>query len=507
MSESDLKLLTVRALRELAKKYLGPGYSRLKTKAELITALAKKMSPAERRAAAQHAAKGIVVASKPTNGVSHSPTTNGKAEPRPTNSRSEPKAEKPSEKSSEKIEKAEKAEPSKVEPKAEKFSRTEKPARGEKPAPSEPVTPPSAPATARPSSSESARKSKPATPAEPVPTPIPTPIPTPTPAPSVAALRREAEEQETKKSTGSRAESKTESKLAGKELEGEIAEIAAAIDTVEIEAEAAAEVEAEIGVESDVESEPKTPAEVEAEKVEPRVISKAEQDLINENLGDLPWGYDDDAVVVMARDPHTLWVYWDFSFETQRRSISGLTNPRAVLRLYDGAEVVREVEIALEAKSWYLHNVTPGHKYRAEIQYVSRQGPERRRIGGASNQALVPSEGPSPVIEDRFVTLPYDTPLTRNTDLLNPERPHPPVEPFPQTEREALWMRAEAGLHDEMPRPPEANETATVIESHDQERGEVNYTVTRKLGSSDTLVERFSGRSRFGGRWTSSRPR
>ncbi|MBS2032722.1 MAG: DUF4912 domain-containing protein, partial [Deltaproteobacteria bacterium] len=40
----DLKLMTVRALRELAKTHLGSGYSKLKTKAELITAIAKKLA-------------------------------------------------------------------------------------------------------------------------------------------------------------------------------------------------------------------------------------------------------------------------------------------------------------------------------------------------------------------------------------------------------------------------------------------------------------------------------
>ena len=43
----DLKLMTVRALRELAKKHLGPGYSRLKTKTELIAELAKSLAEAK----------------------------------------------------------------------------------------------------------------------------------------------------------------------------------------------------------------------------------------------------------------------------------------------------------------------------------------------------------------------------------------------------------------------------------------------------------------------------
>ena len=41
---SDVKSLTVRALRELAKKHLGKGYSKFKTKDELLAAL-KKIVP------------------------------------------------------------------------------------------------------------------------------------------------------------------------------------------------------------------------------------------------------------------------------------------------------------------------------------------------------------------------------------------------------------------------------------------------------------------------------
>ncbi|HYG67072.1 MAG TPA: DUF4912 domain-containing protein, partial [Anaeromyxobacteraceae bacterium] len=36
---ADLRKMTVQSLRELARKVLGPGYSRLKTKGELVAAL------------------------------------------------------------------------------------------------------------------------------------------------------------------------------------------------------------------------------------------------------------------------------------------------------------------------------------------------------------------------------------------------------------------------------------------------------------------------------------
>ena len=53
-----LKSLTVKALRDLARKHLGAGYSRLKTKSQLVSALAKGLDAATARGLFGKAAKG-----------------------------------------------------------------------------------------------------------------------------------------------------------------------------------------------------------------------------------------------------------------------------------------------------------------------------------------------------------------------------------------------------------------------------------------------------------------
>ncbi|MHB8419272.1 MAG: DUF4912 domain-containing protein [Myxococcales bacterium] len=88
-----LKSLTVKALRDLARKQLGAGYSRLKTKSQLVAALAKgldaaaargllgkgaKARAAEEKPAAKKAASTATATAKPT------PTAKAKAAPTAT---------------------------------------------------------------------------------------------------------------------------------------------------------------------------------------------------------------------------------------------------------------------------------------------------------------------------------------------------------------------------------------------------------------------------------------
>ena len=139
-----------------------------------------------------------------------------------------------------------------------------------------------------------------------------------------------------------------------------------------------------------------------------------------ENLGELPWGYGDDAFVALPRDPRTLFLYWDFSRETAQGGFAGLDKPRVELRVFAragaGWDFVRTIDFALESRGFYVHDLEPGRVYRAEIHAVDRSG-EDRQLGPGSNEMMLPPLGPSPVIDDRFIRLPWEVPLGR---LLGP---------------------------------------------------------------------------------------
>jgi hypothetical protein len=154
-----------------------------------------------------------------------------------------------------------------------------------------------------------------------------------------------------------------------------------------------------------------------------------------EALGDLPSSYGEDTLVLLPRDPRTLFVYWDHAEATLRDGLRGVQAPRVELWVYaragDGWERVRRIEVALESRGYYVHGVDAGRTYRAELRVVDRAGGERL-LGPGSGEAGLPRGAPSPIVDDRFVLVPWDQPLGP------PLGPGHPGGEFPPDAREAL---------------------------------------------------------------------
>lgn len=131
---------------------------------------------------------------------------------------------------------------------------------------------------------------------------------------------------------------------------------------------------------------------------------------LEENLGELPLDYGNDLALALARDPHTLFITWDFSAATRARAMEGLNEPRAVLRVFDGERMLREVEVALESRSFYIHGLPPGRPYRVEAHFVDRGG-RSRRIGASTHPLTLPQTGPSPDKTVRFLQMPPPPPI------------------------------------------------------------------------------------------------
>jgi hypothetical protein len=148
----------------------------------------------------------------------------------------------------------------------------------------------------------------------------------------------------------------------------------------------------------------------------------------------LPAAYHDDAFTAMARDPFTLWLYWDFSPETVHRAMEGLTDPRTKLRIYQGAHRVRDIDFALESGSYYVNDLSPGESYQAEIVFLGNEGERRVRL---SNPVTLPGFGPSPWVDDRFATLPWDVRLPKGLDAFEQT-----ILEGPEEGLEALWSHA-----------------------------------------------------------------
>ncbi|WIG96621.1 DUF4912 domain-containing protein [Myxococcus sp. SDU36] len=124
-----------------------------------------------------------------------------------------------------------------------------------------------------------------------------------------------------------------------------------------------------------------------------------------EGLGELPEGYQDDAVLLLPRDPHTLFVSWDFSLGALLRAQDALDAPRPVLRVFGDEQMEQALDFAVEARGLYIHGLSAGRTYRVEAHFVGLDG-RSRRIGASSNLVTLPPAGVSTDLTVRFLRVP-----------------------------------------------------------------------------------------------------
>lgn len=139
------------------------------------------------------------------------------------------------------------------------------------------------------------------------------------------------------------------------------------------------------------------------------------QDVSEEPVYDLPWNYDDDRLVLLVRDPWTLFTYWDFHPDTVERASEGLgASSRMLMRVLkiSGREqhVIKELEVDLGWRSYYFYQLEPNRDYRVEVVCADADGRETP-VGRRSNIASLPPAQPSPWVEDRFASIPIDVTL------------------------------------------------------------------------------------------------
>lgn len=135
---------------------------------------------------------------------------------------------------------------------------------------------------------------------------------------------------------------------------------------------------------------------------------------------DLPEAYGTKALFLLPRDPHGLFVYWDFT-----RAQLAAYNQRAreghmTLRVYRGERSGQpHVEVALppEGRQWFLHVGEAGATYLCELGYY------RKRDGAwvsvvTSELVRTPPEPKCEAEPVRFMTLPAGAPLTKAEALV-----------------------------------------------------------------------------------------
>src|SRR5262249_7176040 len=94
-------------------------------------------------------------------------------------------------------------------------------------------------------------------------------------------------------------------------------------------------------------------------------------------LGELPWSYGGRRLLTPLRDRHAGFVYWDLSPQQVEQAFHGLGASRAVLKLWtaaQGGEFLREEEVHLQARGWYLRDLPAGTDLRVELWAVGERG-------------------------------------------------------------------------------------------------------------------------------------
>ncbi|HYR19132.1 MAG TPA: DUF4912 domain-containing protein [Myxococcales bacterium] len=129
-----------------------------------------------------------------------------------------------------------------------------------------------------------------------------------------------------------------------------------------------------------------------------------------EELGELPWTYGDGRLLALIRDPQTIYVYWDLSQQQIEQAFGGLGTSRASLKLWNvrGNELLREVEVHLESRGWYVRELPSALELRVELWALGDRGARMLR---AARPIKLPPAQPSDVLDEVYATLPLGSAL------------------------------------------------------------------------------------------------
>ncbi|MBI4784780.1 MAG: DUF4912 domain-containing protein [Oscillatoriophycideae cyanobacterium NC_groundwater_1537_Pr4_S-0.65um_50_18] len=135
---------------------------------------------------------------------------------------------------------------------------------------------------------------------------------------------------------------------------------------------------------------------------------------VDADLPDLPAGYGESRITLMARDPHWAYAYWDIPpedwAEVHRAGVTSLA-----LRFYDVTDVDLEVQNphSLQqyhcdemARDWYIPVPVSDRDYIVEIGYVTGEG--NWSMLARSIPVRIPPVYPSDWYEEKFTTVPWE---------------------------------------------------------------------------------------------------
>ncbi len=146
---------------------------------------------------------------------------------------------------------------------------------------------------------------------------------------------------------------------------------------------------------------------------------------VDEGLGDLPDGYGESRIVLLPRDPHWAYAYWDIPNE-HKEELRLHGGSQLALRLYDVSELeaselepeaaaytVKEYPCDELAREWYLPIPVSDRAYYVEIGY--RCEDSSWLVLARSATVMIPPTHPSDWQDEHFMTVPFDLSLHGQT--------------------------------------------------------------------------------------------
>jgi hypothetical protein len=159
---------------------------------------------------------------------------------------------------------------------------------------------------------------------------------------------------------------------------------------------------------------------------------------VDDSLGNLPDGYGESRIVLMPRDPQWVYAYWDIPNE-HRAELRSQGGQQLALRIYDVSDIdithqaphsVQEFSCDEMAREWYLPIPVSDRDYAVEIGYRTFDG--RWLALARSGVVRVPPTYPSDWIDDRFVTVDWESDL-RGTTIAELKQPSRTIVTYPKS--------------------------------------------------------------------------
>lgn len=154
-----------------------------------------------------------------------------------------------------------------------------------------------------------------------------------------------------------------------------------------------------------------------------RSLTPADLAGVDDQLPDLPQGYGESRIVLMARDPQWGYTYWDIPDE-HRQGLRGQGGQQLALRLYDVTDLdintqnphsLQQYACDELARDWYLPIPVSDRDYITEIGYLSGTG--AWLLLARSNIVRIPPVYPSDWMDDQFITVDFEENLQGRTFL------------------------------------------------------------------------------------------